>query len=138
MALDDENEDILVQIQDTAILHWPFLKTLGPAPFSRTRPGRENGDACRARWPACAHVHVSVGCGRAIEPLPTGLHYTCTACSRPIDIVAKHNETEAMIDGRSRAGDWSLLELFSLSTFLVHLHRNHERWTPGISHIVTS
>ena len=69
----------------TAILHWPFLKTLGPAPLSRTRPGRENGDACRARWPACAHVHVSVGCGRAIEPLPTGLHYTCTACSRPIN-----------------------------------------------------
>ena len=34
----------------TAILHWPFLKTLGPAPLSRTRPGRENGDACRARW----------------------------------------------------------------------------------------
>ena len=58
----------------TAILHWPFLKTLEPAPLSRTRPGRENGDACRARWPACAHVHVSVGCGRAIEPLPTGLH----------------------------------------------------------------
>ena len=55
---------------NTAILHWPFLKTLGPAPLSRTRPGRENGDACRARWPACAHVHVSVGCGRAIEPLP--------------------------------------------------------------------
>ena len=31
----------------------------------------------------------------AIEPLPTGLHCTC---SRSIDIVAKHNETEAMID----------------------------------------
>ena len=46
-----------------------FSLSLGPAPLSRTRPGRENGDACRARWPACAHVHVSVGCGRAIDDL---------------------------------------------------------------------
>ena len=54
----------------TAILYRSFLKTLGPTPLSRTRPGRQNGDGCRARWPA--YAHVSVGCSRAIQLLPTG------------------------------------------------------------------
>ena len=130
-------------------LHWPFLKSLGPAPLSRTRPGRENGDACGARWPACAHVHVSVGCGRAIEPSPTGLHYTCTACSWSTDRyrdswqnTMKLNRSDdrrvdpALATGRCLSCSLSVTE--SLSKFLVHLHRNHERWTPGISQIVTS
>ena len=97
------------------------------------RPGRENGRARRARWKACAHV--SMGCDRAIEPLPTGSH--CTL--QWIDHVSWQNTTKRKWwqTRWSRPGDWSLLKSFSRSTLLGQLHRNHERWTPGISHTLT-